>query len=169
MRSIITAVGIIAVALLTGCSSSTAQYTPETLTGMLQPKPGMAKLIVYYPYSYASSDITASAKANGQKPCALKAGTFAVSDLHPGIETVSVSLCTGSGISTLKIKTLAGRKYYVQVLPNDKSVLGRISEYGFKTTESKYTHSENGAFYLDLTDEGYAIKQLLYMKNASQK
>lgn len=168
MRTIITTIGIIALLFVAGCSNPIPQYKADTLTSMLEPKPGMAKLVIYYPYSYVWSDRIADVKETGVQNCRLKSGNFILRDISPGKQTINVSLCNGNEISTFTLVARAGQKYYLQVLPNDKSLAGIAARYNSNVRMATGdAHVEGPAFYLDLTDESYAVSRLLWEKQVA--
>ena len=168
MRTRITTVGIITLFLMfTGCSNPIPTYNADTLTTMLAPQPGMAKLVVFYPYSYTWSGTVADVKDSGQG-CRLKSGSFILRDIAPGKQTVSVTQCNGNEISTFILIARAGRKYYLQVIPNDKSVAGRLAQYNSNVKlATGDAHVEGSAFYLDMVDESYAAGFLPWEKQVT--
>ena len=170
MRTKITVTGIISFfLLLTSCSNPISQYSADTLTTMLSPKPGMAKLVVFYPYSYVWSDRVADVKITGSQGCRLKSGKFILEDIAPGKQTINVSLCNGNEISTFTLIAKEGGKYYIQTIPNDKSVAGRVAQYNSNVKlGTGRTHVDGPAFYRDLVDESYAASFLLWEKQANQ-
>jgi hypothetical protein len=146
----------IACILLAGCSAPSSSVPADTLS---TPKAGMAKLIVYYPYSSYWSNWPANVSIGAAGNCRLKSGTFTAYDIKPGENIVYATLCNGSEGVFLKFNSEVGRTYYMQVVPNDHSLLGLIAGSDISMTEGA-THAESAAFAIDLMDKEKALQQL---------
>jgi len=146
--------------MLAGCGSQ--PVTPVS-NEMLRFGDGMAKLVVYYPYSSIWSDVPANVGVAGTQGCRLKSGTFFIQDVPAGEQEVSAALCNGTGTARLPLHLQAGQKYYIQIMPNDPSVLGIIAGYGVSVTAGS-AHAQSTIFYIDLVDEQIAAKQLNSLK-----
>ena len=172
MRLTVIAMGILAM-MMSGCSSTPQPtYSPAYLNNLLAPKAGMAKLIVYYPlsasYSSAWSGRKVDVKLQGIENCRLTSGNFFTRDVTSGSLAISASLCNGNGVSQLTIHLIANNKYYIQVMPKDESVVGRIASRNVSVTENPATHAEGTAFFIDRVDEQTAMKQLSLLKMEEQ-
>lgn len=154
----------IACILLAGCSAPSSSVPADALA---PPKAGMAKLIVYYPYSSYWSNWPANVSVREAGHCRLKSGTFIAYDIRPGENIISTALCNGSEGVFLKFNGEVGKTYYMQIVPNDHSLLGLIAGSGISMTEGA-THAESAAFAIDLMDKEKALQQLKPLALASR-
>ena len=168
------------------CSGTPTKVVDDSLPDLLTPNPGMAKIIVYSPRSYVWSNTTANISLGGQTGCKLRNGTYALYNATPGKMVISTALCNGNSISSLSLQVEPDKKYFLQVIPNDESLTGRIAGYGIPTTKNppqpiisdrevisgkvkkipqiQLTHADGGAFVIDWIDELPAMEQLRTLK-----
>lgn len=166
MRAILFA-SAMAVALA-GCGKPPPP-TPVSDIALL-PKDGMAKVIVYYPHARLWKGNKVDVVVNNAitQKCRMTTGHFLTRDVPPGDVPISASLCNGNGVTRFILKAEAGKTYYLQVMPKDDSIEGRIAARGTKTNplpdpppadpipKVQLFHAEGTAFYIDLMDESYA-------------
>lgn len=174
--------------VITGCSSQQPNLVHDSVTDLLQPKPGMARIAVYYPESRLWKGTDVDLALGARSGCTLKSGTFSLYDVTPGKLPVAAARCDGSAATQLVLQNIQpGQVYYIQIVPNDHSVLGLLASSGVPSTQNpkeddyhisavkpgdkipaapvqQLSHSEGPAFVIDLMDEKRAAEQLHTLK-----
>jgi hypothetical protein len=128
----------------------------------------MARLIVYYPYSRFWSGrifgMPADVNINANPSCRLASGNFFLEDVLPGKVALAVAICNGNAYTRLTLNTEANKRYYIQIIPKDQSLLGRIASHGIPENKDKTQHAEGPAFVIDVINEPTAGAQLGSLK-----
>ncbi|HEU5046461.1 MAG TPA: hypothetical protein VFT64_01310 [Rickettsiales bacterium] len=174
--------------VVTGCSSDKPSYVHDSVTDMMHPKPGMARIAVYYPASHFWKDTDVNLSLGARSGCTLKSGTFSLYDVTPGRLPVAASRCDGSAPTQLVLQNVQpDQVYYIQIVPNDSSVLGLFASSGVPSTKNpkeddyhisavkpgdkipeaapqQLNHAEGPTFVIDLIDEKRALEQLHTLK-----
>lgn len=111
--------------LLTGC-----EYGPaySTLQNSVQPKQGMAQIIVYRPVSYEYVLRTLNISFNGMKACRLDNNGFFIKDMEPGEIAINAGMWGAAEPSQLVIKAEAGKKYFIKATPDKDKYLEGITD-----------------------------------------
>lgn len=157
--------------VVSGCDGSSAPLPSNPLPyseNWFQPDPGLARLIVYYPYSRFWSGrifgMTADVNVNSNPSCRLTSGNFFLEDVYPGKTAIAVAVCNGNAYTKLTLKTDPNQHYYIQIRPKDESLLGLIASHGIPENKEKTKHAEGSAFIIDVIDEPTAKTQLGSLK-----
>jgi len=119
----------------------------------------MARMVILYPAPIIGSNGMVQIKGNDARSCDLKSGSYAVRDIAPGDETLVFSFCGIPAISALRLKAVAGQKYYIRIRPYDSSFRGILSGY-----PSEYVPpgapAHKGPFAIERLDEPQALSEL---------